>query len=64
MLIRLDLIDEYGIDAVRYYLMSEMILGQDSNFNMDSFIKRFNSDLANDFGNLLNRVSGLIGKES
>jgi len=58
----LDLIDDYGIDAVRYYLMSEMVLGQDSNFSMASFIKRFNSDLANDFGNLLNRVSGLIAK--
>ncbi len=58
----LDLIDEYGIDSVRYYLMREMVLGQDANFTMESFIKRFNSDLANDFGNLLNRVSGLIGK--
>ncbi|MCK5581717.1 MAG: methionine--tRNA ligase [Candidatus Omnitrophica bacterium] len=58
----LDLIDQYGVDSVRYYLMREMVLGQDANFTMDSFIKRFNSDLANDFGNLLNRVSGLIGK--
>ncbi len=58
----LGLIDEYGIDSVRYYLMREMVLGQDANFTMASFIKRYNSDLANDFGNLLNRVSGLIGK--
>jgi len=58
----LDLIDEYGVDSVRYYLMREMVLGQDANFTMESFIKRYNSDLANDFGNLLNRVSGLIGK--
>ena len=58
----LDLIDEYGIDPVRYYLMREMVLGQDANFTMDAFIKRYNSDLANDFGNLLNRVSGLISK--
>ena len=58
----LDLVDEYGIDPVRYYLMREMVLGQDANFTLESFIKRFNSDLANDFGNLLNRVSGLIGK--
>lgn len=58
----LDLIDEYGVDAVRYYLMSEMALGSDANFTIESFIKRFNSDLANDFGNLLNRVNGLIGK--
>ncbi|MEW5894308.1 MAG: methionine--tRNA ligase [Candidatus Omnitrophota bacterium] len=58
----LDLVDEYGVDAVRYYLMREMVLGMDSNFSRESFIKRYNSDLANDFGNLLNRVSGLIGK--
>lgn len=58
----LDLIDQYGVDAVRYYLMSEMVLGQDANFTLELFIKRFNSDLANDYGNLLNRVSGLIGK--
>ena len=58
----LDLVDEYGVDAVRYYLMKEMILGQDSNFTLDGFIKCYNSDLANDLGNLLNRVSGLINK--
>ncbi len=58
----LDLVDQYGTDAVRYYLMKEMVLGSDANFTLDSFIKCFNSDLANDFGNLLNRVSGLINK--
>jgi methionyl-tRNA synthetase len=58
----LDLMDEYGIDPVRYYLMSEMVLGQDANYTLASFVKRYNSDLANDFGNLLNRVSGLIEK--
>ncbi len=58
----LDLIEHYGVDAVRYYLMAEMTLGADSNFTLDNFIKRYNSDLANDFGNLLNRVSGLIGR--
>ena len=58
----LDMIDAYGVDAVRYYLMREMVLGMDANFSPESFIKRYNSDLANDFGNLLNRVSGFIGK--
>ncbi len=58
----LGLVDEYGVDAVRYYLMREMVLGMDSSFSVESFVKRYNSDLANDFGNLLNRVSGLIGK--
>ena len=58
----LDLIESYGVDAVRFYLMREMVLGLDANFTPDSFIKCYNSDLANDFGNLLNRVSGLIQK--
>ncbi len=58
----LDLIEQHGVDAVRYYLMAEMVLGSDASFTPENFIKRYNSDLANDFGNLLNRVSGLIGK--
>ncbi len=58
----MDLIDDYGVDPVRYYLMREMVLGQDANFTMESFIKRYNSDLANDFGNLLSRVSTLMKK--
>ena len=58
----LDLVEEHGADAVRYYLMREMVLGQDANFTRESFVKRYNSDLANDFGNLLNRVGGLILK--
>ena len=58
----MDFIERYGVDAVRYFLMREMVLGADANFTEDAFIKRYNSDLANDFGNLLNRVSGLLGK--
>lgn len=58
----LDLIEEYGVDPVRYYLMREMVLGQDASFTMESFVRRYNSDLANDFGNLLSRVSKLIEK--
>ena len=58
----LELIKLYGVDPVRFYLMKEMVLGQDSNFSIDSFIKCYNSDLANDFGNLLSRVSNLINK--
>ena len=56
----MELIDDYGVDPVRYYLMREMVPGQDSNFTMSSFTKRYNSDLANDFGNLLSRVTRLI----
>tara|TARA_B100000424_G_scaffold52359_2_gene37415 strand:- start:1776 stop:3272 length:1497 start_codon:yes stop_codon:yes gene_type:complete len=58
----IDLIDSYGVDPIRFYLMKEMVLGQDANFSMDSFIKCYNSDLANDFGNLLSRVTNLINK--
>jgi methionyl-tRNA synthetase len=58
----LDLVDEYGVDPVRYYLMREMVLGQDASFTMESFTRRYNSDLANDFGNLLSRVSRLIDR--
>ena len=58
----MDLIDDYGVDPGRYYLMREMVLGQDSNFTMESFIQRYNSDLANDFGNLLSRISTLMKK--
>ena len=58
----LGLIKEYGVDPVRYYLMREMVLGNDASFTMESFIKRYNSDLANDFGNLLSRVTNLLIK--
>jgi methionyl-tRNA synthetase len=58
----MDLIDEYGVDPLRYFLMRDMVLGMDANFTIDSFIKRYNSDLANDYGNLVNRVTMLIHK--
>ena len=58
----MDLIDDYGVDPVRYYLMREMVLGQDANFTLKSFVNRYNSDLANDFGNLLSRIATLINK--
>ncbi len=58
----LDLVDTYGVDAVRYFLMRDMILGQDANFSLDSFIKRYNSELANDLGNLVSRIGTLIIK--
>ena len=58
----LQLIDKYGVDSVRYYLMRDMVLGMDATFSIDSFIKRYNADLANDYGNLVNRVTMLISK--
>ena len=54
------LVDDFGVDSVRYYLMSEMVFGMDATFSSESFEKKYNSDLANDFGNLVSRVSTLI----
>jgi methionyl-tRNA synthetase len=50
------LIDEYGADALRYYLMSEIARGKDADFSEQRLIERYNSDLANSLGNLLNRT--------
>jgi methionyl-tRNA synthetase len=52
--------ETYGVDAFRYYLMAEMSLGQDAAFSEASFIRRYNTDLANDLGNMLSRVLKLI----
>jgi len=56
----MELIDRYGVDPFRYFLMAEMVLGQDASFTEDAFVRRYNSDLANDLGNLLSRVLKLI----
>jgi methionyl-tRNA synthetase len=52
----LDLIGEFGVDALRYFLIREMNVGQDSDFSREQFIVRYNGDLANDLGNLVNRT--------
>lgn len=56
----LDLIEEFGVDPVRYFLMRDMVLGQDASFSVDAFVRRYNSDLANDLGNLVGRITTLI----
>ena len=56
------LIDEFGADAIRYFLLREINLGQDGNFSRDALIQRINSDLANDLGNLLHRTLNMTIK--
>ena len=58
----LNLADKYGVDALRYYLMRNMVLGQDASYSFESFKDRYNADLANDYGNLVNRIFILIKK--
>lgn len=56
------LIEEFGPDAIRYFLLREINLGMDGNFSRDALIQRINSDLANDLGNLLHRTLNMSGK--
>ncbi len=58
-----DLAAEFGVDAVRYHLLREVPLGNDGEFSHEGVVARFNSDLANNFGNLAARVATVVGKK-
>ena len=57
-----DLTETFGTDGYRYYFLREISFGQDGTFSWESMLARYNSDLANDFGNLASRVLNMIGR--
>jgi methionyl-tRNA synthetase len=59
-----DVVNSYGVDALRYYLIREIPTGKDGDFKDELFVERYNADLANNLGNLVNRVHTLITRNN
>ncbi len=59
----LDLVDDIGVDGFRYYVLAETAYGQDGDFSYEGLLGRYNSDLANNLGNLLSRVATVVAKK-
>ena len=57
-----EMVDEFGADAVRFYLMREIPFDQDGVFSWESFYNRYNADLAKDLGNLVQRTTSMISR--
>ena len=58
----LDLVDDVGVDGFRYYLLADTPYGQDGDFTYEGLVGRYNSDLANNIGNLVSRVATVVAK--
>ncbi len=54
--------DQYGVDALRFFMIREMSVGQDSDFSLNQFLSRYNSELANNLGNLVNRTLNMTNR--
>ncbi len=59
----LDLVDEFGVDGFRYYVLSDTAYGNDGDFTYEGLVSRYNSDLANNLGNLAARVATVVSKK-